>query len=97
MVLLVPDQTVDERLLLLLEQILEDEQTPSAAACVNQRATFVELSQLDGREPELFGQGRPVALNAAMTPSDVGWPASIILSRFAARGCIYIYQGGSRC
>src|ERR1700678_4208833 len=46
------------RLLLLLEQILEDEQTPSLAACVDQRATLVELSQLDGREPELFGKIR---------------------------------------
>src|SRR6202040_1803175 len=48
-----------DRLLLLLEQILEDELTPSAAACVHQRATLVELSQLDGCEPELFGQIRP--------------------------------------
>src|ERR1700735_4906878 len=48
----------NRRLLLLLEQILEDEQTPSLAACVDQRATLVELSQLDGREPELFGQIR---------------------------------------
>jgi signal transduction histidine kinase len=45
------------RLLLLLEQILEDELAPSAAACVHQRAALVELSQLDGCEPELFGQG----------------------------------------
>src|SRR3984893_14157011 len=44
--------------LLLLEQILEDELTPNAAACVHQRATLVELSQLDGCEPELFGQIR---------------------------------------
>jgi hypothetical protein len=33
-------------------EILEDELTPSAAACVHQRATLVELSQLDGCEPE---------------------------------------------
>jgi hypothetical protein len=46
------------RLLLLLEQVLEDELTPSLAACVHQRATLVELSQLDGCEPELFGQIR---------------------------------------
>src|SRR3984885_12375595 len=46
------------RLLLLLEQILEDEQTPSLAACVDQRATLVELSKLDGCEPKLFGQIR---------------------------------------
>src|SRR5277367_6569621 len=48
----------DDRLLLLLEQVLEDEPTPSAAAGVHQRATLVELSQLDGCEPELFGQIR---------------------------------------
>src|ERR1700676_2936607 len=53
-----PNHTVVDRLLLLIEQILEDELTPSAAACVHQRATVVELSQLDGREPELFGQIR---------------------------------------
>jgi hypothetical protein len=40
------------------DEILEDELAPSAAACVHQRATLVELSQLDGCEPELFGQGR---------------------------------------
>jgi len=57
-VLLGPNHAVVDRLLLLLEQILEDELTPSAAACVHQRATLVELSQLDGCEPELFGQGR---------------------------------------
>lgn len=28
------------------------------AACVHQRAALVELSQLHGCEPELFGQGR---------------------------------------
>src|SRR6202161_3218234 len=44
------------RSLLLLEQILEDEQTPSFAACMHQRATLVEVSELDGCEPELFGQ-----------------------------------------
>src|SRR4051794_18819724 len=49
---------VVDRLLLLLEQILEDELAPNTAACVHQRATLVELSQLDGCEPELFGQGR---------------------------------------
>ena len=54
-VLLGPNHTVVDRLLLLLEQILEDELAPSAAACVHQRATLVELSQLDGCEPELFG------------------------------------------
>src|SRR6202790_5205726 len=55
-ILLGPNHTVADRLLLLLEQILEDELTPSAAACMHQRATLVELSQLDGCEPESFGQ-----------------------------------------
>jgi hypothetical protein len=40
-ILLGPNHTVDDRLLLLLEQILEDELTPSAAPCVHQRATLV--------------------------------------------------------
>src|SRR3984957_7003319 len=47
-----------DRFLLLLEHILEYEATPSLAACVHQRATLVELSQLDGCEPEFFGQIR---------------------------------------
>src|ERR1700736_2408545 len=50
-VLLGPNHTVVDRILLLLEQILEDEVAPSAAACVHQHATFVELSQLDGANP----------------------------------------------
>jgi hypothetical protein len=53
-----PNHTVVDRLLLFLEQILEDEPTPSAAACLHQRATLVELSQLDGCEPKFFGQIR---------------------------------------
>src|ERR1700678_2429663 len=53
-----PNHAVADRLLLLLEQILEDEPTPSLAACVHQRATLVELSQLDGCEPKFFGQIR---------------------------------------
>jgi hypothetical protein len=40
-----PNHTVDDRLLLFLKQILEDQMTPSAAACVHQRVTLVELSQ----------------------------------------------------
>jgi len=53
-----PNHTVVARLLLLLEQVLEDEPTPSFTACVHQRATLVELSEPDGCEPELFGQIR---------------------------------------
>src|SRR6202167_1857892 len=40
-ILLGPNHTVDDRLLLLLKQILEAEPTPSLAACVHQRATLV--------------------------------------------------------
>ncbi|MCW3101111.1 MAG: hypothetical protein JWL77_6729 [Chthonomonadaceae bacterium] len=56
--LLGPNHTVVDRLLLLLEQILEDELGPRVAARLHKRATLVELSQLDGCEPESFGQGR---------------------------------------
>src|SRR5580704_11570490 len=42
-ILLGPNHRLDGRLLLLLEQILEDELTPSAAACMHQCATLVEL------------------------------------------------------
>jgi hypothetical protein len=46
------DHTIVDRLLLVLEQILEDQLAPKAAACVHQRATLVELFfQLDGCEP----------------------------------------------
>ncbi len=58
MTLLVSDCTVVDRLLLLFEQILEDEWPPNAVACVHQNAALVELSQLDGGKPELFGQIR---------------------------------------
>ena len=57
-VFLGPNHTVVDRLRLLLEQILEDEPAPNAAAGVHQRATLVELSQLDGGEAESFGQIR---------------------------------------
>src|SRR5580692_13015420 len=57
-ILLWPNHTMDNRLLRLLEQILEDELTPRFAACVHQRATLVELSQLDGCEAESFSQVR---------------------------------------
>src|ERR1039458_3145859 len=39
-ILLGPNHTVVDRLLLLLEQILEDEATPSLAACVHRRAVL---------------------------------------------------------
>ena len=55
-ILLGPNHTVANRLLLLLEHILEYELTPSAASCVHQPSALVQLSQLDGCETELFGQ-----------------------------------------
>src|ERR1700761_5283601 len=51
-----PVPTALDQLLLLLRQILEYEQTPAVTVCVHQRATFVELSEFDGCEPELFRQ-----------------------------------------
>jgi len=69
-----------DRLLLLLEQILEDELAPSAAACVHQRATLVELSQLDGCEPELFGKATTgaVASSSSLDRKTTRWPPSTI-------------------
>src|ERR1700724_2221917 len=61
-VLLGPNHTVVDRLLLLLEQNLEDELTPSAAACVHQRATLVELSQLDGANPSCLAKSATGAI-----------------------------------
>ncbi len=53
-----PNHTVADRLLLFLEQVLEDEWPPGSAACLHQCATLVEFPQLDGCEPEFFGQIR---------------------------------------
>src|ERR1700722_19373316 len=79
-VLLGPNHTVVDRLPLLLEYILEDELAPSSAACVHQRATLVELSELDGCEPDLFGQGHhgsgPI-LVVARQKDDLVPPATI--------------------
>src|SRR3984957_17931032 len=55
-VLLGPNRTVVDRLLLLLEQILEDELGPSAAACLHQRTTLVELSSLTGANPSCLAK-----------------------------------------
>ena len=85
MVLLGPNHTVVDRLLLLLEQILEDELTPSAGASVYQCATLVELSQLDGCEPELLAQirhGRDCVLVVARQKDD---PVPTLDDRIAAR------------
>ena len=57
-ILLGTNHTVANRLLLLLEHILEYELPPSAASCVHQPSALVQLSQLDGCEPELFSQVR---------------------------------------
>jgi len=47
---------VDDGLLPFLEHVLEDKWPPGAATCLHQRATLVELPQLDGCEPKLFGK-----------------------------------------
>ena len=54
MILLGLNYTVTNPLLLLLEHILKYELAPSASACVHQPSALVQLSQLDGCEPELF-------------------------------------------
>jgi hypothetical protein len=77
---------VDDRLLLLLEQILEDEQTPSAAACVHQRATLVEFSQLDGCEPELFGQIRHGSDRVLVVARQKDNPVPTLDDRIASQG-----------
>src|SRR5260221_7896192 len=80
------DHAVIHRLLLLLEQILEDELAPSAAACVHQRATLVELSQLDGCEPELFGQGRHGSDRAVVVARQKDDPVPALDDRIASQG-----------
>ena len=75
-----PDQVIVRRSPVFLEQILEDEPPPNAVACVHQRATLVELSQLDGCEPELFGQirhGRDRVLVVARQKDDPIAPSTI--------------------
>src|ERR1700726_580776 len=74
------------RLLLLLEQILEDELTPSAAACVHQRATLVELSQLDGCESELFGQSRHGSDRVLVVARQKGDPVAALDDRIGSQG-----------
>src|SRR5882757_5070386 len=85
-VLLGPNHTVVDRLLLLLEQILEDEPAPSAAACVHQRATLVELSQLDGCEPELFGQGRHGSGRVLVVARQKDDPVAALDDRIGSQG-----------
>src|SRR3984957_19170466 len=88
-----PSQTCGTGLLFLLVQILEDELTPSAAACVHQRATLVELSQLDGCEPELFGQirhGRDPVLVIARQKDD---PMAALYDRVGSQnGCTQVIE-----
>src|SRR5271163_378394 len=80
------DCTVVDQLLLLLEQILEDELAPSAAACVHQRATFVELSQLDGCESELFGQGRHGSGRVFVVARQKNDPVAALDDRIGSQG-----------
>src|ERR1019366_1223999 len=74
------------RLLLLLEQILEDELTPSAAACVHERATLIELSQLDGCEPELFGQIRHGSDRVLVVTRQKDDPVAALDNRIGSQG-----------
>src|SRR5580693_8516258 len=85
-VLLLPNHTVADRLLLLLEQILEDEPTPSLAACVHQRATLVELSQLDGCESELFGQIRHGSGRVLVVARQKDDPVAALDDRIGSQG-----------
>src|SRR5512141_2759869 len=75
-----------DRLLLLLEQILKDELTPSAAACVHQRATLVELSQLDGCEPEFFGQIRHGSDSVLVVARQKDDPVAALDDRIGSQG-----------
>src|SRR5271163_780139 len=85
-VLFGPNQTVVRRLLLLPEQILEDELAPNAAACVYQRATLAELSQLDGCEPELFGQGRHGSGRVLVVARQKDDPVAALDDRIGSQG-----------
>src|SRR5260221_537745 len=80
------NHTVVDRLLLLLEQILEDELAPSAAARVHQRATLVERSQLDGCEPELFGQGRHGSGRVLVVARQKNDPVAALDDRIGSQG-----------
>src|ERR1700689_2128087 len=84
--LLGPNHTVVDRLLLLLEQILEDEPTPSLAAGVHQRATLVELSQLDGREPKFFGQIRHGSDRVLVVARQKDDPVAALDDRIGSQG-----------
>jgi hypothetical protein len=77
---------VADRLLLLLEQILEDELAPNAAACVRQRATLVEISQLDGCEAELFGQGRHGSGRVLVVTRQKDDPVAALDDRIGSQG-----------
>src|ERR1700731_4219360 len=83
-----PNHTVVDRLLPLLEQILEDEPTPSAAACVHQRATLVELSSLTGANPSSLAKSATGAMasSSSLDRKTTRWPPSTIgsVARMAA-------------
>jgi len=65
-----------DRLLLLLEQILEDELSPSAAACVHQRATLVLAFQIDGCEPRFLAKSATgaIASSSSLDRKTTRWP-----------------------
>src|SRR5437867_51779 len=86
MISLGPSHMVVDRSLLFLEQILEDELAPSAAACVHQRATLVELSELDGCEPELFCQSRHESDRVLVVARQKDDPVSALNDRIGSQG-----------
>lgn len=77
---------MDDRLLLLLKQILEDELTPSAVTCVHQRATLVLLSQIDGCEPEIFGQIRNGSDRVLIVARQKDDPVAALDDRIGSQG-----------
>ena len=81
-----PNYTVVDQLLLLLEQILEDELTPSAAACVHESATFVELAEVDGCESELFGQIRHGSDRVLIVARQKDDPVAALDDRIGSQG-----------
>ena len=79
-VLLGPNHAVVDRLLLFLEQVLEDELTPSAATSVHQRAALVELSSSTGANPSCLAKSArgAIASSSSLDRKTTRWPPSTI-------------------
>src|ERR1700689_192692 len=54
---------------------------------MHQRATLVELSQLDGCEPELFGQGRHGSGRVLIVARQKDDPVAALDDRIGSQGC----------